>query len=386
MSGMVIRSEEPQGVGAVGEVVRRAFAQAAHETAALTAIASSSGACNSIGVNEVPSASRVQNRTAAGRHSVAASLQHSVRANPERPLALEILVGACAALLAVLIRWSLPLGPQQLPTLTVVVAMAIVTTFIGARAGLVTAVVGGLLSWYLFFNAYSWSLANDAWIPLIGFSVIAMVIVSTAALYRGSERRLHAQELVALTEQAANAELFAREMAHRLKNALAIVQSIAFQTFGNDTPEAILFASRLKALADANELLSEQVDEPEANVFQVVNAALQPFDASSTALEIECTDSAIPARQVMALTLALHELATNAVKYGALSVAFGRVSLRIEDAGDLLRLTWKERGGPAVAPPEHQGFGTRLLRRTGTSTQLSFEPDGVRCSFSIRKA
>ena len=90
-----------------------------------------------------------------------------------------------------------------------------------------TAVVGGLLSWYLFFNAYSWSLANDAWIPLIGFSVIAMVIVSTAALYRGSERRLHAQELMALTEQAANAELFAREMAHRLKNALAIVQSIA---------------------------------------------------------------------------------------------------------------------------------------------------------------
>jgi two-component sensor histidine kinase len=309
-----------------------------------------------------------------------------VRVSPQRPLLLEISVGVLAAIVAAALRWVLPLNPQQLPTLTVVVSIAIVTTFIGVRAGVVTAVVGGLLSWYLFFNAYSWSLAKDAWIPLLGFSIIATFIVSTSSLYRRSERRFHAKEVAVLEEQAANAELFAREMAHRLKNALAIVQSIAFQTIGNDTPEAGKFAARLKALADANELLSEQVKEPTAEVRQVVAAALQPFNGVSEGFELECVDAVIPARQVVALALAIHELATNAVKYGALSRPTGKVLLRLEDVGKDLRLTWKEQGGPDVSRPEKHGFGTRLLRRSGSGAELLFEADGLRCSFALRKA
>jgi two-component sensor histidine kinase len=301
-------------------------------------------------------------------------------------LALKLLVGAVAAIVAVAIRWTLPLGPQQLPTITIVVATAIVTTFIGVSAGIMTAAVGGLLSWYLFLNAYSWSLANGSWVPLLGFAVIATVIVSTSALYRQSERRSLARELVALEEQAASSELFAREMAHRLKNALAIVQSIAFQTFGSSTAEAAMFAGRLKALADANELLSERVDEPEAKVARVVKAALDPFGVRPEALEITCADANIPARQVVTLALILHELATNALKYGAFSLPSGRVLLRVEDAGDTLMLSWKEEGGPAVQAPTAQGFGTRLLRRTGTSPQLLFKPEGVQYSFAIRKA
>jgi two-component sensor histidine kinase len=301
-------------------------------------------------------------------------------------LAQDVLIGLVVALVAVAIRWSLPLGPQQVPTITVVVSLAVVTTVVGARAGIVTAVVGGLLSWYLFFNAYSWSLAQDAWIPLVGFAVIATVIVTTSHLYRRSERRLHAQDLEILEERTANAELFAREMAHRLKNALAIVQSVAFQTFGSDLPEAHKFAARLKALADANELLSEQVDEPTASAERVVWAALQPFGRASVTLDIGAADTTIPARQVVTLALALHELATNAVKYGALSTPGGHVLLRLEDAGEVLRFTWKERGGPPVIPPGKEGFGTRLLRRMASRTEIEFEPDGLRCSFALRKA
>jgi two-component sensor histidine kinase len=339
-----------------------------------------------VAVNAVGSASLSHDRKAGAHRALTLSLQRSVRASHGRPVWLKVLVGIFAGAVAVLARWSLPLDPEQLPTLTVVIAIALVTTFMGVRAGIVTAVFGGLASWYLFFNEYSWSLADGAWIPLLGFVAIATTLVCTAALYRQSERRSHAKELEAFEEQAENAELFAREMAHRLKNTLAIVQSVAFQTFGNGTAEAVLFASRLKALADANELLNEQVEEPEAKVIRVVKAALQPFNMRPPALEIECVDASIPSRQVLSLALALHELATNAVKYGAFSSSAGRVLLRLEDAGRVLKLTWKERGGPEVVPPTGEGFGTRLLRRTGGNAQLNFEPDGLRCSFDVRKA
>jgi two-component sensor histidine kinase len=343
-------------------------------------------ACNQLAVNVIGSAYRSQDRTAGAPRALAVRLQGNVRASDDRPVWLKLLLGTLAAVVAVVVRWSLPLNSQQLPTLTVVMATAMVTTFIGVRAGIITAVLGGVASWYLFFNEYSWSLANEAWVPLFGFMTIATTIVCTAALYRESERRLQAKELKAAEEQADNANLFAREMAHRLKNALAIVQSVAFQTFGNDSSEANLFASRLKALADANELLNEQVEEPEAKVVRVVEGALQPFHVSSAALQIECVDATIPSRQVLTLALALHELATNAVKYGAFSSTKGRVLLRLEDAGQVLKLTWKEQGGPPVVPPTREGFGIRLLRRTGASAELDFEPDGLRCSFGVRKA
>jgi hypothetical protein len=80
----------------------------------------------------------------------------------------------------------------------------------------------------------SWSLANEAAVPLLGFAIIATTIISTASLYRGSERRWHAKLVSEADQKADEAVLFAREMAHRLKNALAIVQSMSFQTIGRE--------------------------------------------------------------------------------------------------------------------------------------------------------
>lgn len=293
-------------------------------------------------------------------------------------------MGITAATIAVATRAVLPLAPQQLPTITLVITLAVVTTFVGARAGVTTALIGGLLSWYLFFNPHSWSLANQAWIPFVGFTIIATVIIATASLYRTTERRLHSREMAELEQQAANAELFAREMAHRLKNALTIVQAIAFQTLGTGTEATTEFAGRLKVLADANELLSEHVSKPVAQVGDVIEAALSPFDGRRR-IEIEAVPAEIPAQQVVSLALALHELATNAVKYGSLSQPRGRVLLTVDDADDRLALNWKELGGPAVSAPERSGFGTKLLRRSGMGTKLEFEPDGLSCSFGIRK-
>lgn len=295
------------------------------------------------------------------------------------------MIGAAAGVVAAAVRYSLPLDPTQLPTLPVVVMLAIVTTFVGVWAGIATAFVGGLLSWYLFFNANSWSLANGAWVPLLGFAIISSVIITTAHLYRSAERRAHARQIARLEAEAEIAQLFAREMSHRLKNALAIAQAIAFQTIGTDTADAKKFAGRLKALADANELLDEHVERPAAKVAEVIRASLAPFGDAATRFDVDVVEASIPAQQVVSLAMALHELATNAIKYGSLSAPGGRARIIVRDRGHDLLLEWVEQGGPPVSSPQSHGFGTRLLMRSGTGTEIDFAESGLRCSVGIRK-
>jgi two-component sensor histidine kinase len=259
------------------------------------------------------------------------------------------------------------------------------STFVGLAAGVSAALVGGLISWYLFFTPMSWSLSPEGWIPLLGFFVIASVIVTTTHLYRLSERRNYQAQLAAIQKQAEAADLFAREMAHRLKNALAIVQSIAFQTLGDDMAATGKFAARLKTLADAHDLLSEHIERPTASAADVVRAALQPFVDEDERVDLELADVRIAAQQVVSLALAVHELGTNASKYGALSARGGRVLLTIEDARDRVRLIWSESGGPPVQQPESTGFGTKVLKRLGTDAEFRFEPDGLCYSMYLRK-
>jgi two-component sensor histidine kinase len=285
----------------------------------------------------------------------------------------------------VAIRSALPLNPQQLPMLSIVVALAVLTTFVGTRAGIACAVAGGLASWYLFVNPRSWSVANGAWVPLIGFTVIAIVIISTAHLYRASERLHYRRELAELERQALTSRMFAGELSHRMKNALTIVQSIALQTMDPAAPGTTKFISRLKALAEANNLLSEHVSQPTANISNVIATATMPFSDEGTRFEISSVDVPIASQQAISLALALHELGTNAVKHGSLSRPEGRVIIRVEDGGDRLVLTWIERGGPSVTVPERTGFGTRLLQRAGIETRIDYDPAGLECTLALRK-
>ena len=103
-------------------------------------------------MNLIGSAYPSEDRKLADYRALTARLQRSVGASHDRPIWQKFLFGTLAAVGAVLVRWSLPLNSQQLPALTVVIATAFVTTFVGVRAGIVTALLGGLASWYLFFN------------------------------------------------------------------------------------------------------------------------------------------------------------------------------------------------------------------------------------------
>lgn len=298
---------------------------------------------------------------------------------------IEIPIGVAAALAAVAVRLALPLQPTQLPMLTVVIAVSLTATFIGLSAGIATAVVGGLLSWYLFFTPFSFSMGQEELIPLFGFAVIAAVILMGTHLYRTHAQRDYQTQLAAAQHQAQTSELFARELAHRLKNALAIVQSIAVQTLGDDTEQARAFAARLRALASAHDLLTEHVERPTAQAAEVVRSALRPFLDHEGRVRLQCPELAISAQTVISLALLLHELGTNASKYGALSSPRGWISLQLEDAGEAIRLSWHEHDGPEVRPDGRRGFGAKLLSRIGADPQFAFDPRGLRYTVSLRK-
>lgn len=185
--------------------------------------------------------------------------------------------------------------------------------------------------------------------------------------------------------------LLLREMSHRIKNVLATVQAMANQTFrdgaGPDNLRA--FGQRLAAMAATHDLLVSS-NWQSADLEATVSAALKPFqmEESVPRFDIAGPRIEITARAAFALSMALHELCTNAVKYGALSQQGGRVEIRwqlaqLDEEDERFLFTWQERDGPLCVPPTRTGFGTRLIRAAFTSefdarTNLDYRPDGLR--------
>lgn len=179
------------------------------------------------------------------------------------------------------------------------------------------------------------------------------------------------------------------ELNHRVKNTLAVVQSLAHQTFrGNSALEGpkVAFEGRLRALAAAHNLLTRQHWEF-ASMRELVENSLAPFceDARCT---IEGNDFRLKPQAAVSISLAVHELATNAVKYGALSDPNGRVRVSWKREPGHFLFEWRESDGPPPAPePRRRGFGTRLIERTlaaelGGSVEMTFEPTGLLCRVS----
>jgi two-component sensor histidine kinase len=208
--------------------------------------------------------------------------------------------------------------------------------------------------------------------------------------------------------------LLMNELDHRVKNTLAIVHSIVHQTLRGDTSDSAArqaITGRLVALAQTHDVLTSESWQG-AELSELVAQALRPhgerFHSSGPSVSL-------PPRLAISLALALHELATNAAKYGSLSNASGAVDITWKissapenstaacvvarskatgaqvksesaaaTAAQRLVLRWAEKGGPPVKPPTRQGFGTRLLQRalpteSGVSVAVEFNPDGLVC-------
>lgn len=180
--------------------------------------------------------------------------------------------------------------------------------------------------------------------------------------------------------------LLINELNHRVKNTLATVQAIAFQTLKGDTPLAEArsrFEARLIALSRAHNLLTEQ-NWGGARLDRVVRDATEHLAGEQGRFEVFGEPVWLSPRAALALALALHELGTNAAKHGALSREGGRIAIGWSVDGGMLGLEWKESGGPPVERPERRGFGSRLIEQglaadLGGTATLAFEPDGLRC-------
>ena len=182
--------------------------------------------------------------------------------------------------------------------------------------------------------------------------------------------------------------LLANELTHRIKNTLAIVQSIAFHTLQDATDvksARTALDARILSLARAHDVLTERSGSG-ADFVDVVARAMAPFAAAQITCEGPSLD--VSSKLALALTLALHELATNAAKYGALSRPEGRVMLRWAVSNDQFALTWRETGGPPVVASSRRGFGSTLLQEgmVGGSARLEFAPDGIRYSLTTSLA
>ncbi|MCY7354176.1 MAG: PAS domain S-box protein [Lysobacter sp.] len=203
------------------------------------------------------------------------------------------------------------------------------------------------------------------------------------------------QDISERRRSAQHRELMLGELNHRVKNTLASVQSIALQTLANaPTPEAFkdTFLSRLQSLSNTHNLLAVDAWNG-VGLHEVVLGELAPYRRDGQA-RVDCDgdDLQLTPKAALALSMALHELTTNAVKYGALSVPQGRVAvhceLRQKDGAPWLHVDWREHGGPAVVEPSRRGFGSRLIAEglgyeLEGEVSLQFEPGGVVCTIDV---
>jgi two-component sensor histidine kinase len=167
-----------------------------------------------------------------------------------------------------------------------------------------------------------------------------------------------------LEEAAQRERFFTQELEHRVKNIFALVLSVAKQSFRGEAHAAPLkaFSARALALAAAHEGTNDS-NWTKTSILQIVDRALSSHQSGDKQIYVSGPDVSLTPRQALAMSLALNELATNAVKYGALSQASGRVDVTWSaPPGGGFDFRWQEQGGPLVVAPERTGFGTRIIK------------------------
>ncbi|MGJ4926117.1 HWE histidine kinase domain-containing protein [Bradyrhizobium sp. HKCCYLS2038] len=210
-------------------------------------------------------------------------------------------------------------------------------------------------------------------VNLVGFLSTSALIIWLASLSRDA--------LLELKRSEHARELLLGELRHRVNNQLAVFQSIVRSSLsGEDRSKGEAIALRLDAVARANTLAWS--DHRLMSLRMLLDAELQPYRASG-AVTLEGADVQLGPDAVRNLALVFHELATNAVKYGALRGDGGRLEVQLTQDGSRSVVTWREISPHAVAPPHNEGFGTRMIRASlaaiGGSIEQDYRDTGLLC-------
>jgi two-component sensor histidine kinase len=244
----------------------------------------------------------------------------------------------------------------------------------GTPAG-VAAIFGSMLIvWWAFIPPlYSFgALSGDEAANLALFAASSGCLVVMSHLYRDA--------WIILRRRDRERDLLLREMEHRGRNTYAIVESIVRNTLVNDRASANAIAGRVRAVSSANDLVNQSNDK---TVPLPALLSLEFAPNPEARLRIAGPYIEVSSDAARKLGLVFHELVTNAMKHGALSNPNGRVDVKWQADGRMVRLTWHEQNGPAVSPPTRQGFGTVIvtesLKSLSGSTTFAFDPAGMRC-------
>jgi two-component sensor histidine kinase len=215
-------------------------------------------------------------------------------------------------------------------------------------------------------------------------SVLGMISTHFLEPHEADARELRLLELLARIagdylqrrESEKTERMLRREVEHRSSNLLALVQALA-RNSGNDRET---FETRLDALARSNQRIITAKDG-QMSILDSVSVQLGPF---ATRITAQGPNRVITAQQAQSISLVIHELVTNAVKYGSLSNQSGTVGIVWDQRGAQLTLTWKEQGGPKVVKPARTGFGTKLITRLFPNVKLDYASDGLYCQIELQ--
>ena len=284
----------------------------------------------------------------------------------------------CIAVAAA-VRWVVGLWFEDIvPFATFFPAVLLAGLVGGIGPGIFAALLGGAIGWWAFLSPPMafFPLQPGQVISLIAYLITCLIIVWAAEHYRRLTKRLEDEQKFR--------ELAVEELAHRLKNKVATIQSIVSLRLREDPQARDEIVKCLGSLRATDDLIIAAQGQG-ARLGDILFAELRPYDAAR--ISIEGPEILLSPKLALMMALLIHELATNAAKYGALSHSAGKISVRWSHSDPWLNLEWRESGGPPVTVPNHRGFGTRLFLRAleqfGGKVEAAFAPTGLVCKLSV---
>jgi two-component sensor histidine kinase len=283
-------------------------------------------------------------------------------------------IGSVCTLAAAAVRILIDPYVQGVPFITFFPMLVVATLLGGTGAGLNTLVLGTVITSYEWFPPYNALGRERAVTTASAFLVAGGAVIGTVHLLNEVVRALRRSE--------ERSRMIASEMQHRVKNVLQLVQSIsrltALDSASADEHQTRL-AARIQALARVQEA-ARAAPHLSVNLRDLLARLVEPFDLERFTLAGPLV--AVSDEIGSMLGLAIHELATNAAKYGALSVPTGKVTVQWKPEGQFIKLKWQESGGPVVNLPNREGYGSKLLKAAFSpeegKTKVFYDTEGLR--------